>query len=236
MSTGPASLPRTPRALSNETVTTKTSRVARRDIVGVPRRPRGRDSDREGRAETGIRRSRTRARSRERGDRLHVAARSLVGFSSPLLSSLIPLPPWRDGVSGLCDPPCMADPRSRRTGEHNPQLIRLIADAAAMREHIDALEARVQRLEAELAAGRKSPAATSPATSPAPPAVARPSKRPVAGPPPLPKMLPTMPAIPAMPASMSKAGGRRSIVDISEIAELVESIPPPAPGPPRPRK
>jgi anti-sigma factor RsiW len=125
----------------------------------------------------------------------------------------------------------MADPRSRRTGEHNPQIIRLIADAAAMREHIDALEARILRLEAEVAAGRRSAAAPSPASMP--PAATRPSKRPAAGPPPLPKVLPT---IPAMPAAMSKAGGRRSIVDISEIAELVESIPPPAPGPPRPRK
>ena len=144
----------------------------------------------------------------------------------------------RDGVIGLCDPPRMADPRSRRTGEHNPQIVRLMADAAAMREQIDALEARILRLEAEVAAGRKS-AATPPSPSPPraspsmPPASNRPSKRPPAGPPPLPKALPT---IPAMPAAMSRGGGRRSIVDISEIAELVESIPPPAPGPPRPRK
>jgi hypothetical protein len=129
----------------------------------------------------------------------------------------------------------MADPRSRRTGEHNPQIVGLIADAAAMREHIDALEARILRLEAEVAAGRRIPAATSPATMP--PSAARPSKRPPLGPPPLPRVPPTVPAMPAaMPAAMSKAGGRRSIVDISEIAELMESIPPPAPGPPRPRK
>jgi hypothetical protein len=128
----------------------------------------------------------------------------------------------------------MADPRSRRTGEHNPQIVRLMADAAAMREQIDALEARIFRLEAAVAAGRKT-AATPPSPSPAsiPPAATPPSKRPAAGPPPLPKVFPT---IPTMPAAMNKAGGRRSVVDISEIAELVESIPPPAPGPPRPRK
>ncbi len=127
----------------------------------------------------------------------------------------------------------MADPpRSRKTGEHNPQIVRLIADAAAMREQIAALEERVLRLEAEVAAGR-----------------ARASKRPPPGPPPLPKTmpaLPTMPPISGMAAGMTtKAttrGGRKSIVDISEIAELVDSIPPPAPAPapapapPRPRK
>ena len=132
----------------------------------------------------------------------------------------------------------MADPRSRRTGEHNPQIIRLIADAAAMREHIDVLEARIARLEAEVAAGRRAGPATSAPAAAAPvataPAAMRPSKRPAAGPPPLPSKIP--PAVPAMPAAMPKLGGRRSVVDISEIAELVESIPPPAPGPPRPRK
>jgi hypothetical protein len=119
----------------------------------------------------------------------------------------------------------MADARSRKTGEHNAQLVRLIADAVAMRAQIAALEERVGRLEAEVASAR----------------AARPSKRPPAGPPPLPKGMPsTMPAMPKMPSipagpssGMPKAGGRRSVVDISEIAELVESIPPPIP---RPRK
>lgn len=115
----------------------------------------------------------------------------------------------------------MADARSRKTGEQNPQLIRLIADAVAMRAQLAALEERVLRLEAEVAAGRAT----------------RGSKRPpTAGPPPLPKgpVMPKMPSLPVAPASMPKPGGRRSIVDISEIAELVESIPPPMP--PRPRK
>ena len=120
----------------------------------------------------------------------------------------------------------MADSRSRKTGEHNAQLVRLMADAVAMRAQIAALEERVLRLEAEVAAGRVTG-----------------SKRPPAGPPPLPKGLPQamppmpkMPAVPAAPSggpSSARAGGRRSIVDISEIAELVESIPPPVP---RPRK
>jgi len=121
----------------------------------------------------------------------------------------------------------MADTRSRKTGEHNAQLLRLMADAVAMRAQIAALEERVLRLEAELAAGRAT----------------RGSKRPPAGPPPLPKGMPStmpamprMPSIPAAPAGgpvSARAGGRRSVVDISEIAELVESIPPPVP---RPRK
>jgi hypothetical protein len=113
----------------------------------------------------------------------------------------------------------MADPRSRKTGEHNPTIIKLLSDAVAMREKLEALEARVLRLEAELAT--------------------RSSKRPgPAGPPPLPKTSPSIvpktagttagttgTSMPALP----KTGGRRSIVDISEIAELVESMPPPAP-------
>ncbi|MDB4937045.1 MAG: hypothetical protein JWP87_4017 [Labilithrix sp.] len=112
----------------------------------------------------------------------------------------------------------MADPRTRKTGEHNANLVKLIADGVAMRERIEALEARVARLEAELAAR---PSAT---------------KRPApVGPPPLPKM-PSVAPRPSSGASMPalpKSSGRRSVVDISEIAELVDSIPPPAP---RPRK
>jgi hypothetical protein len=110
----------------------------------------------------------------------------------------------------------MAEPRSRKTSEHDAQLIRLVADAVAMRAQMAALEQRVQRLEAELAASR---AGTSG------------SKRPPAGPPPLPKM----PPVPHAPAGAvtSVRGSRKSVVDISEIAELVDSVPPP---PLRPRK
>ncbi len=97
---------------------------------------------------------------------------------------------------------------SRRPSAVPPsQITKLIADAAAMREHIATLEARIVRLEAQLAGPSASAAAPPP----------RPSKRSAPfGPPPLPKV-----------------GGKRSVVDISEIAELVESIPPP---PLRPRK
>lgn len=110
----------------------------------------------------------------------------------------------------------MADLRSRKTGDHNPQIVKLMMEAAAMREQIDGLEARVLRLEAEIASTRAKPAVARPA-----------SRRPAAmGPPPLPKMMPSMPP--------KAVGGRRSVVDISEIAELVESVPPPAPS--RPRK
>ena len=115
----------------------------------------------------------------------------------------------------------MADPRSRRTGEHNAQIVKLMADAAEMRDRIDMLEGRVVRLEEELSSARKSTKSVSIAAAPAAP---RPTtKRPsTGGPPPLPQMHPAMPP-------PSKSGGRKSIVDISEIAELVESIPPPAP-------
>ncbi len=130
----------------------------------------------------------------------------------------------------------MADPRSRKTSEHNAQLVGLVADAVAMRAQIAALEKRVQRLEAELAASRVSV-----------------NKAPGAGPPPLPKgpqgaaatgaapaiprtaALPKMPAVAPAPAGATSArGSRRSVVDISEIAELVDSIPPPPSA--RPRK
>lgn len=126
----------------------------------------------------------------------------------------------------------MADARSRKTGEHSAQLAVVLADLVAMRAQIKALEERVVRLEAELAAAGTS----------------RASKRPPAGPPPLPKGTPsTMPAMPKLPSipvttasspassrsHQERPGARKSVVDISEIAELVESIPPPVP---RPRK
>ena len=50
----------------------------------------------------------------------------------------------------------MAEPKSRKTGEHNALIVKLIADGAGMREQIGALEARVSRLEADLAAARPS--------------------------------------------------------------------------------
>ena len=112
----------------------------------------------------------------------------------------------------------MAEPRSKRTGEHNAEIVKLLTDAASMRERMQALEARVLRLEAELASAKNS------ARPPAPTSIApRPStKRPAGGgPPPLPS--------PSMMPVIPKQSGRRSVVDISEIAELVESMPPPAP-------
>lgn len=130
----------------------------------------------------------------------------------------------------------MADGRTRRTGEYNAQIIKLTADAATMREHMDALEARVLRLEAELGARRSAgaPVAGAAAAVAPAPAPARPSKRPApVGPPPLPQMPPVPVQKVAQQLNATARAGRRSIVDISEIAELVESIPPP---PPRPRK
>jgi hypothetical protein len=103
----------------------------------------------------------------------------------------------------------MADARSRRPGDQNSQLTKVLADAAAMREQIDALEGRVLRLESELAAVRATVA-----------------KRAAVMPPPLPAITVTRPSL-----QPRKSGGRRSIVDISEIAELVESIPPPPRAP-----
>jgi hypothetical protein len=118
----------------------------------------------------------------------------------------------------------MSEPKSRKTGEHNALIVKLMADGAAMREHIDALEARMLRLEAEVANLRKAAAAPSkaaPRASILPAEPPRASKRPIAGPPPLPRITAAMNAV--------KAGGRRSFVDISDIAELVESMPPPVP-------
>jgi hypothetical protein len=122
----------------------------------------------------------------------------------------------------------MAEPKSRKTGEHNGLIVKLLADGAAMREQIDALEARMLRLEAEVATMRKEAAAAVPAKAPPrvsiPPAEApRPSKRPGAGPPPLPRLTGSMGAV--------KPGRKSMSIDISDIAELVESMPPPAPRP-----
>jgi len=44
----------------------------------------------------------------------------------------------------------MADTRIKRPGELNPQLTKLMADVASMREQIAVLEARVQRLEVRI--------------------------------------------------------------------------------------
>jgi hypothetical protein len=119
----------------------------------------------------------------------------------------------------------MSDVRARRTGEGSPPLIKVMADAAAMREQIDALEGRVLRLEGELAALRAI-VAKLPAPAPAPRTA---SRRPAGGPPPL----PPMPEIRDGRASAApRKASRRSIVDVSETAELIESIPPP-PRPPR---
>jgi hypothetical protein len=119
----------------------------------------------------------------------------------------------------------MADPRSRRTGEHDPQITKLIADGIAMREQLDSLEARILRLEAEVANARAaaSKAAQRPSVAPAP---ARPSKRVPMAPPPLPKITGSMPSV------LPRTSGKKNVVDISEIAELLESVPPP----PRSRK
>lgn len=42
----------------------------------------------------------------------------------------------------------------RKTGEHNAVIVKLIADGAALREQLAALEARVKKLEGERAAKR----------------------------------------------------------------------------------
>ena len=98
----------------------------------------------------------------------------------------------------------MAEPRSRRTGEHNAEIVKLLADAAQMRTRLAALESRVEKLEKELASARKGTVAG--------------ARAPVVPPP-----LPRMSAAPPLP----KSTGRKSVVDISEIAELVDSLPPP---------
>ena len=106
----------------------------------------------------------------------------------------------------------MAEPKSRKTGEHNLLVMKLTAEGVAMREQIDGLEARMLRLEAEVATMRKNVAVAP-----------RASKRPGAGPPPLPRLTGSMGAVaPARKVSMSS-------IDVSEIAELVESLPPPVP-------
>ena len=118
----------------------------------------------------------------------------------------------------------MSDVRARRTGEGSPPLIKVMADATAMREQIDALEGRVLRLEAELSSLRALLAQLG-APAPAPTKIT--TRRPAAGPPPLPEIREGR-------ASLSpRKASRRSIVDVSETAELLESIPPPPRAPRR---
>jgi len=120
----------------------------------------------------------------------------------------------------------MSDVRARRNGEQSPPLVKVMAEASAMREQIDALEGRVLRLESELTALRAELAKLTAASATAP----RSSKRPgPAGPPPL----PATPEVRTAGVSLAprKTHSRRSIVDISETAELLESIPPPPRAP-----
>jgi hypothetical protein len=120
-------------------------------------------------------------------------------------------------------------PKSRKTGEHNGLLVKLMADGAAMREQIDALEARILRLEAQVATMRAGaapavavPGKTAPRLSAPPPDAPRPNKRPGGlGPPPLPRLTGSMGAV--------KPGRKSMSIDVSDIAELVDSMPPPAP-------
>lgn len=137
----------------------------------------------------------------------------------------------------------MAESRTKRTGEHDADVLKLAADSAMMRERLAALEARVAMLEAEVSALRGGAAASTATPSrpgSASATIARPSKRPPAPsastsggrmPPPLPPGggMPVGTSRVAMPPSAK--GGRRSVVDISEIAELVESMPPPPHSP-----
>src|SRR4051794_7613368 len=106
----------------------------------------------------------------------------------------------------------MADSKSRKTGEQSAVLVKVMADAAAMREHIDGLEARILVLEATVAKLKKG------AIEAGAPKVPRASKGPGPfGPPPLPHISGAMNAV--------KAGvARRSFVDITDVAELVESM------------
>lgn len=120
----------------------------------------------------------------------------------------------------------MAEPKSRKTGEHNLLIVKLTVEGAAMREQIDSLEARMLQLEAEVAAMRKDAAAANraePRASAAPAVATRASKRPGAGPPPLPGLTGSMAALPPVRRMSMNS------IDVSEIAELVESMPPPAP-------
>jgi hypothetical protein len=105
----------------------------------------------------------------------------------------------------------MADGRTRKTGQHDQQLIRALAEATEAKRAVAALTERVDRLEAELALlrGAGATAMTS-------------GKRVL--PPPLPASQPTGPI-----RRQSKG-----YIDVSDMAELVESergsttsIPPP---------
>ena len=107
--------------------------------------------------------------------------------------------------------------------------IDMVVDTKAMRDRIAALEARVSRLESELAAvlAQLPPSASAAGrASKGPPAVPRVglgSKRPPLGPPPLPSGKSVVPRAVSRKTSTD--------IDISEIAELVDSVPPPPRAP-----
>jgi hypothetical protein len=107
----------------------------------------------------------------------------------------------------------MAEGRTRKTGQHDQQLIRALAESTEAKRTVAELVRRVEKLEAEVALLRGQLSATIPST---PPAARR------AGPPPLP------PSPSAPPRRTS--GKHQPFIDISEMAELVDpadSIPPP---------
>jgi len=100
----------------------------------------------------------------------------------------------------------MADGKTRKTGQHDPQLVRALADVADAKELVAELAKRVERLEAEIALLRNQ--------------LAPGSRR---GPPPLPREE----AVPAQ--GEPKRRNTEKFIDVSAIAELVEgqSLPPP---------
>ena len=100
----------------------------------------------------------------------------------------------------------MAEGRTRKTGQHDQQLIRALAEASDAKKAVAELTKRVEHLEDELALlrGQMTPLQSTP-----PPRGGVTEKR--VAPPPLP------------PSPKQKTGGSPAFIDISEMAELVES-------------
>src|SRR5687767_9488403 len=115
----------------------------------------------------------------------------------------------------------MAEGRTRKTGQHDQQLIRALAEATEAKRAVAELTKRLEALEAEMALLRGQLSAIPRGSAPNP-AVGSPPREPGK------RVVP-----PPLPASHAATPGpvrrqSKGYIDISEMAELVnESIPPP---------
>jgi len=114
----------------------------------------------------------------------------------------------------------MPEGRTRKTGQHDRDLVRALAEANEAKKAVLELTERVEALEDELALlkAKLTPLQTTPPRGAAERVSS--TKQDRLAPPPLPR-------VPTPSGPRSTKGGTPAFIDISEMAELVDSSPPP---------